>query len=111
MVELLMAEEDRVLLSIDRGTRQMRRVRMTLNGLESTRAAEVDVTFRQFRTIAGVQWPMDFDERIRVPFKLHAHHWRIRGLSVNHGYGAGDLTAHGVKGRAIPAEPLSTQKN
>ncbi len=107
-----MSEEDRVLLSIDRATRQLRRVRMTLNGLESTRAAEVDITFRDFRTIGGIQWPTDIDERIRVPFRLHAHHWKLRGLSINRGFGASDLTAVGFKGRAaIPAEPLDAQDN
>lgn len=54
------AEEDRVVLGIDRATKQLRRVRMTLNGLESTRGAEVDVTFRDFRRIDGVLWPTDF---------------------------------------------------
>ncbi len=94
------AEEDRVLLSIDRASKQLRRVRMTLNGLESTRGAEVDVTFRTFRRIGGVLWPTDFDERIRVPFDLHAHHWRMLGLEINRGFRASDLTAGGLKGRA-----------
>ena len=76
------APEDRVILSIDRATKQLRRVRMTLNGLESTQGAEVDVTFRDFRRIDGVLWPTDFDERIRVPFDLHAHHWRTLGLTT-----------------------------
>ena len=86
-----MAEEDRVILSIDRSSKLLRRVRMTLNGLDSTRGAEVDVTFRHFRKIDGVLWPTDFDERIRSPFKLHAHHWNLRGLESNRGLSAGDL--------------------
>lgn len=77
------AEEDRVLLSIDRTTHRLRRVRFTLNGLESTRGAEVDVTFGEFRTIAGMVWPTDFVERIRVPFNLPAHHWRMTALEVH----------------------------
>ena len=76
------ASEDRVLLSFDRTTRYLRRIRTTLNGLDSTVGAEVDVTFRDFRRIDGILWPTDFDERIRVPFKLHAHHWRIVNLDV-----------------------------
>ncbi len=102
-----MAAEDRVLLSIDRATQQLRRVRMTLNGLESTLGAEVDVTFRDFRTIGGVLWPTDFDERIRVPFDLHAHHWKMLGLDLNRGFKAPDLTGNGFKARAArPARPL-----
>lgn len=76
------AKEDRVILSIDRATKQLRRVRMTLNGLESTVGAEVDITFREFRMIGGILWPTDFDERIRVPFDLHAHHWRLTDLKI-----------------------------
>jgi hypothetical protein len=104
------AKEDRVILFIDRATKQLRRVRMTLNGLESTRGAEVDVTFRNFRTIDGILWPTDFDERIRVPFDLHAHHWRMLGLDTNRGLRAADLTATGLKNRAArPAAPLPPQ--
>ena len=99
------AKEDRVILFIDRSTRQLRRVRMTLNGLESTRGAEVDVTFRKFRQIRGIVWPTDFDERIRVPFDLHAHHWRMLGLEINRGFRASDLTPGGLKGRASPPTP------
>ncbi len=98
-----MAEEDRVILFIDRATKQLRRVRMTLSGLESARGAEVDVTFRGFRTIGGIVWPTDFDERIRVPFDLHAHHWRMLGLEINRGFRASDLKVGGFEGRATPS--------
>jgi hypothetical protein len=102
-----LAEEDRVILFIDRATKQLRRVRMTLNGLESTRGAEVDVTFRNFRTLGGIAWPTDFDEGIRVPFDLHAHHWRMLGLEINRGFRASDLTPNGFGGRALaPTSPL-----
>jgi hypothetical protein len=97
------AKEDRVILFIDRATKQLRRVRMTLSGLESTLGAEVDVTFRDFRTIEGVLWPTDFDERIRVPFDLHAHHWKMLGLDINRGFRAADLTSAGPKNRASRA--------
>lgn len=107
-----MAAEDRVLLSIDRTTQQLRRVRMTLNGLESTVGAEVDVTFRDYRTIGGVLWPTDFDERIRVPFDLHAHHWKMVGLDLNRDFKAADLTGKGFKARAVrPATPLPEKSN
>lgn len=101
------AKEDRVILFIDRGSKLLRRVRMTLSGLESTRGAEVDVTFRDFRAIDGIVWPTDFDERIRVPFDLHAHHWRMLGLETNRGFRTSDLTTAGLKGSAArPSNPL-----
>jgi hypothetical protein len=101
------AKEDRVILFIDRASKQLRRVRMTLNGLESTRGAEVDVTFRNFRRIGGILWPTDFDERIRVPFDLHAHHWRMLGLEINRGYRTADFSTLGLKGCAsVPTTPL-----
>lgn len=107
------AKEDRVILFIDRTTKQLLRVRMTLNGLESTQGAEVDVTFRDFRRIDGILWPTDFDERIRVPFDLHAHHWRLLGLETNRGYSRSDLGPAAFQGRAsaptalpaLPAKP------
>jgi len=103
-----MAEEDRVILSIDRTQKQLRRVRMTLNGLASTRGAEVDVTFRDFRKIDGVLWPTDFDERIRSPFDLHAHHWKLRGLEVNRGLKEADLELGQWTAKAAkPAAALS----
>jgi hypothetical protein len=103
------AEEDRVILFIDRASKQLRRVRMTLNGLESTRGAEVDVTFREFRRIGGILWPTDFDERIRVPFDLHAHHWRLLGLEINRDFRTSELTVAGMKGRV--AHHLSRHQN
>ncbi len=104
------SEEDRVILFIDRATKRLRRVRMTLNGLESTRGAEVDVTFHDFRKIGGILWPTAFDERIRVPFDLHAHHWRMLGLDLNRGLHGSDFAMAGFTGRAAkPAAPLSAQ--
>ena len=81
-------------------------MRTTLSGLDSMRGAEVDVTFRDFRTIDGILRPTDFDERIRVPFDMHAHHWRMLGLETNRGIRAADLAVGGMKGRAAkPTEP------
>lgn len=95
-----MAEEDRVILSIERTSKLLRRVRLTLNGLDSTRGAEVDVTFRDFKKIDGVLWPTDFDERLRSPFKLHAHHWNLRGLDSNRALSARDLKLSGWTDKA-----------
>lgn len=101
------AAEDRVVLSVDREDKRLRRVRLTLNGLESTRGAEVDVTFRDFEVHHGVLWPRAFDERIRSPFDLPAHRWRLTGLDVNRGYSGNDLTKDRFQGAAAkPAQSL-----
>lgn len=100
------AGEDRVLLSIDHATKQLRRVRMTLNGLETTQGAEVDVTFRDFKKVGGILWPTDFDERIRVPFDLHAHHWKLRGIDLNRGMTPADLIGNWSDKARRPATPL-----
>lgn len=104
------APEDRVVLYVDRATKRLLRVRMTLNGLESTRGAEVDITFRDFRYLGGVWWPTDFDERIREPFDLHAHHWRITGLDFNRALRPTDLTPTRWSAKASrPATPIPSQ--
>lgn len=78
-------DRDLALLSIGRETGILRRVRFTLNGLESTRGAEVDVTFRAHREIDGILWATEYVERIRAPFRLAAHRWRLVSLAANTG--------------------------
>ena len=80
------AEEDRVVLSIDQKSQRLRAVLMTLSGLESTKGAEVEVAFGDWAERGGVWWATDFDERIRSPFNLHAHHWKLLDLKANHGF-------------------------
>ncbi len=88
--------EDRVVLSLERRTGRLVRVRMTLNGLASTTGAEVDVTFSDFREVGGVVWPTVFVERIRSPFDLFAHRWTVEGLRVNQGLRSEDLLVEGI---------------
>jgi hypothetical protein len=106
------APEDRVILSIDRDTKLLRRVRMTLNGLESTRGAEVDVTFRKHRNVRGLVLPTEFNERIREPFDLQAHFWRLRGVDFNRGLKRADFTRGGWSQRAAaPAAPIPDENS
>jgi len=79
------ADEDMAVLSVGRESGILRRVRFTLNGLESTQGAEVDVTFRGHREIDGILWATQYVERIRAPFKLAAHEWRLISLETNTG--------------------------
>jgi hypothetical protein len=99
--------EDRVLLFIDAKTHRLQRIRMTLNGLASTQGAEVDVTYADYQRRHGILWPTDFDERIRVPFDLHAHHWKMKGLDINRSLTLADISGKSWSQKAAkPATPL-----
>ena len=84
-----LSQEDRVVLSIDRQTHLLRRVQFTLNALESTRGAEVQVDLSQHRKLAGVVFPTEFYEHIDRPVNLDAHRWQMLGFDANHGHGVG----------------------
>jgi hypothetical protein len=93
---------DRLALYIDRETHLMRRVRMTLNGLESTRGALVDIDTYEHRLLEGIFWPTVFHEQLRRPAPLDVHTWRLTGLDVNRGETAVDVSAPEFSGKAIP---------
>ncbi len=95
-----LSPEDRVLLSIDRKTGLLRRVRFTLEGLESTRGAEVDTTFGNWRDIGGIRWPTAFFERIRAPLRLSAHRWKLVGLDLDRGLTPNEVTGATFSGAA-----------
>lgn len=79
-----LADEDRAVAWLDAETGLMRRVTFTLNGLESTRGAEVDVTFDDFLTAPdGSRWPAHFVEMVRRPVNTKAHEWWTTSLVVD----------------------------
>ncbi len=63
----------------------LRRVRLTLKGRESTRGAEVDVTFRDVKNVNGVIWPTDLGERACRPFKLRDQRWNLGRPAIHRG--------------------------
>ena len=77
--------EDRVILSIDLKHHWLRRVRMTLTGLDSTRGAIVDIFLRDHVRIAGVVWPTRFYEELKRPLDLSVHRWRLTEIDFNRG--------------------------
>jgi hypothetical protein len=101
------SQSDRLALYIDRETRLMRRVRMTLDGLESTQGALVDVDTYEHRSLHGMMWPTAFHERLLRPAPLDVHAWRLTGLDVNRGESPAELTGPAFTGKAlIPAAPI-----
>ena len=103
-----LSAEDRYLLFIDRDDGLLRRVRFTMEGLESTQGAIVEVDFFDHREIAGVRWPTRFHERLRKPIPLlPVHDWQLTGLDVNRGFARTDLGGSTFAGSAAaPAAPL-----
>jgi hypothetical protein len=77
------SEGDRVIAWISQRDYRLRRVQFTLNGLESTAGADVDVTFSDFQPgPQGTEWPRHFLETVRRPLTVKAHEWRMMDLKV-----------------------------
>jgi len=76
--------EDHFIVWIGRESSLMKRIQISLNGLESTRGADVDVIFSDFRKAAdGSVWPAYFLESIQRPLVAKAHEWRMTSLKLN----------------------------
>ena len=59
----------------------MRRFQFSLNALDSTRGADVEVTFSEhWKAADGSVWPGHFVEMIERPIRTKAHDWRLTGL-------------------------------
>ena len=75
---------DNFIAWISEDTKLLKRFQFTLNGLESTQGADVDVTFSQMRTAPdGSTWPTRFLEKVQRPIKIHAHEWDMTSLSLD----------------------------
>jgi len=99
---------DQLALFIDRDSRLMRRVRFTLNGLESTRGAIAEVDTLEPLERHGIRWPTRFHEQLRRPFSLAVHDWRLTGLDVDRGLEAPAVSGALFSGAAArPAQPLT----
>jgi hypothetical protein len=77
------SHEDHFIAWIGRDSLWMKRFQFTLNGLDSTRGADVDVTFSDFQKAAdGSVWPRHFLEYIQRPLHAKAHEWRMTSLKL-----------------------------
>ena len=78
------SNEDRFVAWVGQESGLLRRLQFTLEGLESTRGADVDVTFKDHWTARdGSRWPSLFVERVRRPIPIKAHVWRMTSLKVD----------------------------
>jgi hypothetical protein len=86
------SREDRVLLSIDRKDKLVRRVWLTLEGSEPSQGAVVSVEHDKFVNVGGVMWPTHFYETVVKPFAgLPAHDFYLTGIDLNRGLTAADF--------------------
>jgi hypothetical protein len=95
------ARVDQVALFIDRKERLMRRVRFTLDGLESTKGAIAEVETFDHQTLHGVRWPTRFYERLVRPLRMPVHDWNLTGLDINRGLRASDMEGAQFQGAAV----------
>jgi hypothetical protein len=104
--------EDRVLLSIDRQDKLVRRVWFTLEGTETTKGAVVSVAHDSFVEVGGVKWPTHFYESIVNPFPgLPAHDFSLTGIDLNRGLTVADFADGKFSERASkPALALPVKK-
>lgn len=78
------SSEDHFIAWISKDSSLLKRFQFTLNGLQSTRGADVEVTFSEMKTApGGTIWPTRFIERIQRPLNITAHEWRMTSLSLN----------------------------
>jgi hypothetical protein len=76
--------EDHFIVWIGKESRLMRRFQFSLNALDSTRGADVDVVFHDhWKAADGSVWPSRFVETIQRPILTKAHEWRMTGLAVD----------------------------
>ncbi len=100
--------EDRVQACVDRQTQRFLRIRLSIEGLESTRGAVVEVDYFDYIERNGVQFPTRWFERVKRPIPIDVREWRMTGLDLNRGYGREALTGSKLSGAAArPAAPLS----
>jgi len=78
------SKEDFFVAWLSKKTGLLRRFQFSLNGMESTQGADVDVEFSEFRTAAdGSVWPGHFVEWIQRPILTKAHDWRMTALKLD----------------------------
>lgn len=101
------ANLDQVALFIDRKERMLRRVRFSMEGLESTKGMAAEVEMFDHQVLHGMRLPTRFYQRFVRPIRTPMHDWKLTGLDVNRGYGAADIAGPEFAGAArVPAQAL-----
>lgn len=99
--------EDRVMLWMDRERGLTRRIWISADALPTTQGVIAEIDLLEYQEMAGVNWPTRFFERLKRPFPLDVHQWRLVGLDLNRGYTAADILGPQFRGAAArPATRL-----
>jgi hypothetical protein len=103
-----LADEDRVMACVGRSDRPFMQLRLSVDGLASTRGAVVEVDLNDYVTVQGVALPTRLTERVVRPLPLPVRDWWLVGADLDRGYAvealAGPIWPPAV---AAPARPLS----
>jgi hypothetical protein len=95
------SSEDRVVISIDNKCHWVRRLRITVDGLESTRGAVADIYLRDQMKVNGAIWPTTFYEELKRPFAASVHHWRLVAIDFDRRFDRTSLEGSTFSGAAI----------
>ena len=75
---------DRFIAWIDEKSKLLRRLQFTLDGVETTKGADVQVTFSNYqKTSKGTIFPTHYLERIVRPIPIKAHEWQLYKLKAD----------------------------
>ncbi len=91
---------DQAALFIDRQERLLRRLRFSLEGLQSTRGTAHEVDMFDHQALHGMRLPTRFAEQRVQPTLIAVRDWRLTGLDVNRGFSAADLAGPEFGGAA-----------
>lgn len=102
------ANFDQAAFFIDRQERLLRRLRFSLEGLESTKGTVHEVDMFDHMALHGMRLPTRFAEMRVHPTLLPVRDWRLVGLDVDRGFTAADLAGPELAGAARqPAAALA----
>ncbi len=101
------APSDRLDVLIDRSDRLMRRVRFTLDGLQSTQGALAEVDTWRHVAMSGIQFPTRFHEQLLRPLPLPVHDWHLTGLDLDRGLQPSDIAITGFS--PLASRPAATK--
>jgi hypothetical protein len=94
---------DHLALFVDRQERLLRRLRFSLEGLQSTKGSVHEVDLFDHQALHGMRLPTRFAELRVQPTMIPVRDWRLTGLDVNRGFSAADLARPELGGSARQA--------